>query len=421
MTAWDERLSPAGIQTAARAAIEVGVLGTAPAAFLHDLDRLDAQVALLKAAFPPTALHCVAVKANPVVPLLAHFVGADLGLEAASREECHLALAAGCAPERVIYNSPAKTEDDLRFALDAGLYLNTDNPEELARIEALRPSGSTAPIGLRVNPQVGAGTIAATSVAGRHSKFGMPIEARGEILEAYARHPWLTGLHLHVGSQGTSLEQLVEACAVGWSLIQSIEQTTGRALRDYDIGGGLPWRYRDEDRVPTVGTYAEALFERVPGLRDGPRLVTELGRSLLAGTGWSISRIEYVKDDGQTLVTHLGADAFLRPAYMPEDWHHDMLVLGPDGALKEADIAPRDVAGPLCFGGDFLCRARPLARAEPGDHIVVRDAGAYTLSMWSRHCSRALPPVYSYRGDAPTFVQLFGGESAADVVRFWSR
>jgi diaminopimelate decarboxylase len=137
-----------------------------------------------------------------------------LGAEVASLPELELALDAGLPPGRIVFDSPAKTCGELRRALALGVHLNADNFQELERIAALvaamgPPKGT---VGLRVNPQVGAGAIAATSVAAAFSKFGLPLgECRDRIVAAFAAHPWLTGLHCHVGSQGCAPGQLVAA------------------------------------------------------------------------------------------------------------------------------------------------------------------------------------------------------------------
>ena len=150
-----ERLSPAALSSLSRRVIAAGALPEG-AVMVHDLDFLQARLARLQGLLP-SALHAVAVKANPVVALLQGLVAAGAGLETASTGELAVAAAAGCPPERVVFDSPAKTPRDLRAAIDAGLRLNADNLEEVARIAALSPSGR---VGLRVNPEVGAGSIA---------------------------------------------------------------------------------------------------------------------------------------------------------------------------------------------------------------------------------------------------------------------
>ncbi len=380
------------------------------AAIFHDLDRLEGRLADLQAAFPPDTLHAVAIKANPVVELLRIVVAAGAGLEAASWEEVALALAAGCSPERIVFDSPAKTDDELRRALELGVWLNADHAGELARLEALGAPGR-AKIGLRVNPQVGDGAIAFTSTVGRASKFGVPLDEARSLL---ARYPFVTGLHVHTGSQGCGLDLLSSAAHATAAMVEEL------GLEWLDVGGGLPVRYTEADPAPSSFAAWASALSSMPGWTTR-RLVTELGRSIHAGAGWALSRIEAIKDvDGTpTLVVHLGADLLMRRVYRPDDWDHEFVILAPDGNPRVGRTRPTNIAGPLCFAGDMLARSISLPTARRGDLVLVRDCGAYTLSMWSRHCNRGLPPTWGYR--AASLELLHRGESPEDVVGFWSR
>ncbi|UQA57542.1 diaminopimelate decarboxylase [Polyangium aurulentum] len=426
MSRWTERTSLTSASSVLRAALAQGLLDGVPAALFHDTGRARARLGELRALFPATTLHAVAIKANPLVELLRVLVSEGAGLEAASFEEVELALAAGCPPERLVYDSPAKTTGEIERALALGIHLNADNfveIERIARVRAEKTPASKSVVGLRVNPMVGAGSIAITSVASRTSKFGVPIEAEEQIVAAFAEHPFLTALHVHVGSQGMALERLATGVARVWALGEAIERRVGAGrIAVFDLGGGLPVAYRETDRVPSIGDYVGALKETVPALfSSGKRLVTEFGRAIHATAGWAASRVEYVKraGDEQQAVIHLGADLLVRRAYLPEEWHHDLAVLDAEGRPKEGPAAPWTVVGPLCFAGDVVSRGALLPAIEPGDFVVIHDVGAYTLSMWSRHCSRALPLVIGYDGDA--LAVLKERETTADVVAFWSR
>jgi diaminopimelate decarboxylase len=131
--------------------------------------------------------------------------------------------------------------------------------------------------------------------------------------------------------------------------------------------------------------------------------------------------VEYVKRSGgdRLAVIHLGADFMLRRAYRPDEWHHDIAVLDAEGRPKHGLPEPVNVVGPLCFAGDVLARGVMLPAVAPGDFVILRDVGAYTLGMWSRHCSRGLPLVLGHDGDR--LVVLKARETPADVVAFWSR
>ena len=399
-----------------------------PAAIFHDLDRLDDRLAAIRSAFPTDALHAIAIKANPLVALLRQVVDAGFGLEAASFEEVELALAAGCPPARVVFDSPCKTRGELNRALLLGLHVNVDNLDELARIGDLRPGpGIRGRIGLRVNPRVGAGEIGDSSLADERSKFGVPLgDDPTPLVDAFARHPWLSGLHVHVGSQGCPSDLLVAGIRRVVALAQTIEETLGdRRVLTLDIGGGLPVAYHEGDPAPSFATYADLLRARIPELFAGRRrLITEFGRAVHAGCGFAASRVEYVKQVGgaRVAVIHLGADFLLRPAYRPDQWQHDLVVLDGQGRPKDPDEpAPWTVAGPLCFAGDVLARDLSLPAIEPGDWILIRDTGAYAVGMWSRYCSRVIPAVVGFRGAAAVaFTPLRQRETPTDVVRFWS-
>ena len=415
-----------------RSAVGAALLtGVDTAVVFHDLSRLRQRIEDLRSVFPERTLHAVAIKANPLVGVLRCVVEAGAGLEAASVEEVHLALAAGCAPSQIVFDSPAKTEAELDFALERGVYINADNLDELGRIDSLRARRSTTSgIGLRVNPQVGGGTIPVTSVGTRSSRFGVPLDVLGEseVVAAFARYPWLEGLHVHVGSQGCELSLLVAAVQRVWDLRATIHVALGRhVVTALDIGGGVPATYDEMEPKYSILEYASALRRGIPALfASDVRLVTELGRSLQAGCGFAVTRVEHVKRVGDECiaVVHLGADFLLRPVYQPQHWHHDIWVLDAAGVPKQGPSSPWTVAGPLCFAGDILERGCSLPVVEVGDYVLIRDVGAYTLSLWSRHCNRSRPLVLGVagreRGAAAEFVVLLRRETAGDIVRQWS-
>lgn len=197
------------------------------------------------------------------------------------------------------------------------------------------------------------------------------------------------------------------------------EQGPGR-VRRLDIGGGLPATYRENDSPPTPAAYAAALATRCPGIFSGDReLVTEFGRWLHAPAAVAISRVEYVKRQRghRTAVLHLGADMFVRECYNPKSWSHRVAVLTADGLEKTGEKSAWHLAGPLCFSGDFPVWRVRLPDIDEGDLLVIRDVGAYTLSMWSRYNSRQMPRVLAVRDGR--FSVLRERESPDDVVRFW--
>lgn len=389
-----------------------------PAVLVHDLERLRAKIADVAAAFAaPGALHTLAIKANPLVGVLRVAVAAGAGLEAASIEEVHLALRAGCPPDRIVFDSPVKTEAELAEALRLGLRINADNFAEIERIAALHTPASTSRIGLRINPELAEAALALTSVGHRGSRFGVPLSQRPAIVDAFVRHAFLTGLHVHIGSQGVTIPELVDGVARVWDLRRELVAARPVPIDMFDLGGGLPAQYRDDAARLTPTAYAAALRAAIPELfAAGVQIVTEFGRSILADCGFVVSRVEVTKP-GPVAVLHVGADLFVRRVYRPHEWHHDFLALGRDGRLLGGEPVPTTLAGPLCFGGDLLARDLPLPPLAAGDHVLIRDTGAYTLSMWSRYCSRAIPLVVGL--DGPELAVLRPRDRISDVVAFW--
>lgn len=420
------RLSPAHISEVLRHAVSGGLIDDLnPWIAFHNLDMFREKLRLVRAVFPANSLHTLAIKANPLLALLRIAVEEGFGLEAASFEEVQLALAAGCLPEWIFFDSPAKTRAELAEALRLGISINADNFEELERIGQLIGPNCSARTGLRINPEVGAGRIRQTSVATSSSKFGEPIAASAEIISAFERFPWLTGLHLHVGSQGCDLELFLAAAARVVELIETISRHLGKErVRWINIGGGVPASYRDDASVLTFDDYGKAL-SGVRGLFSSERLlVTEFGRAIQANCGWAASRIEYVKPKPEmTLaIVHFGADFLMRAVYARQDWAHEFLLCAPDGALKEGPLHEVTIAGPLCFAGDLPGQHIKLPEPKVYDLVVVRDTGGYTLSLWSRHCNRAIPIVigYSRESEGLRFSVLRHRERAADIVNQWN-
>jgi diaminopimelate decarboxylase len=424
---WEDSITADQAAQVIALAIKQDLIGNRPALLLHNMTMLSQKIKHLHSYFPPQTLHALAIKSNPLVAVLQFAVAYGMGLEAASIEEVELARAANCPAERIVYDSPAKTRDEIAKALAWGVTINADNFEELERIDnilAESPNTSSL-IGLRINPQIGHGSISILSVSGQYSKFGVPItERRAEITAAFLRFTWLRGLHMHIGSQGIVKEQIAEATALIFQLRDEIHAKLGEArIISIDIGGGLPWRYRPDEPVTTPQDLAKILAKSVPqAWQDNIRLVTEYGRAIQAGCGFAASRVEYLKTDSvrRTAVIHFGADLMMRKVYHPNDWHHQISVLDCDANLKTGNEELHTIVGPLCFGGDILAENVKLPRIEEGDWIVLHDTGAYTLSLWSRHCNRGLPPVLGYITEPLQLNVLFPGETSKDIVRFWS-
>ncbi|MFF4902132.1 diaminopimelate decarboxylase [Streptomyces sp. NPDC001068] len=419
---------------AVRAAVEQGLLGPdAPIVGLLDVTGIRASAAALHRAFEAVAapgtpiLHAFAVKANPLVPVVRLLAGEGVGAEVASAGELALARAAGVPVERTVFDAPAKTEAELREALALGVAVNADNPQELRRIDALTGSTSTrSPLGIRVNPQIGAGTIGATSTATTTSKFGVGLRdegAREWVVRAFAERPWLTRLHAHIGSQGISLSLLARGVADTYALAEEINARIGRRQIDtLDIGGGLPVNLASEATEPTYAQYARLLAEAVPGLFDGRYgLVTEFGRSLLARHGTVVARVEYAKSSGgrRIAVTHAGVQVAVRTVYVPGTWPLRIAGYDDKGRPKEGPPVVQDVAGPACFSGDLLAEGRALPMLEQGDFAAALDTGAYYFGTHYSYNSLARPGVYGFMPDGAggvAFAVVRTAQTVAEIV-----
>ena len=420
-----------------------GGLHEPPVALFYDLDAWETQLRACVGAFGPTFEHAIACKSNPLALMLRRAAELGFGVECASATEAaHAVEACGVAPGRVVFDSPCKTRLELAYALETGLHCNLDNLDELDRATEIvarmgrPPSGR---VGVRVNPRVGAGTIAALSVSTSASKFGVDIgdaAQRADLLAKFAARPWLTSVHVHVGSGGMGLGQLVAGVAAAVAFANDARKTN--AVACVDIGGGLPVDY-GSDAAPDFAGYAALLRDATPELFDGTyAVVTEFGASLNAKSGFLASRIEWLKDQPtrRLAIVHFGADLCLRQAYTADHGRRWAAFDAAGRAFpRDAPLADAAVGGPLCFQGDILADDLKLPAAlRAGDLVVMRDAGANSLSLFSRHCSRVAPPVYGFRTvarrdddavphiddrDPLELVPLKPRERREDVSAFW--
>lgn len=412
-----------------------------PSALFMDLERLRNTAQSLQDAFPKelNICHCYAVKANPLARVLQEVKKVGCGAECASIVEVEHSLAQGFAPNRVIFDSPCKTKKELLRCWSVGVLVNLDCMEEIENVAAILDEAektdpdikSRARIGVRLNPQVGGGTIASTSTATKTSKFGVGVEDyHDQLVAAYQKYSWLTGLHCHVGSQGCAMQLLVDGVKCLVDLALEINTAVGsKQVKVLDIGGGLPANYWGDEVSPTYGDYAVELQKQVPALFTGEwEIFTEMGRSMVAKSGFIGSRIEFTKMAGGKKIStiHCGSNMMLRTCYLPHQWVHDVTVLSAEGLVKEQDEKEwhvQDVAGPLCFSADLLVVNRNMPDIEAGEHLVLHDCGGYTVAMYSRYNSRPCPVVYAYEGSTfaanPKLEIIKKRETVEQVLAFW--
>lgn len=412
-----------------------------PLVNLFDWDAYTARLENLRVGLPEREFnHAVAVKANPLRGILREAHARGFGAECASFAEAKHALSLGFEPRKVVYDSPCKTLGELKELLLAGVFINLDNETEVEKVcqvfeelgDAGYPSGKHHDqIGLRINPVVGGGTIDATSTATVTSKFGLPLtlETHDRLIKLFKDNEWLQGVHVHVGSQGCPIDLLVAGAKRAVQFALEINTLVGRQqIKVMDIGGGMPTVYDGGvAEAYDFKEYGDALRLQVPELFTSgfTSIITEFGRSIFVKPGVTVSKVEAVKDwAGQHIgVVHVGADQFPRTAYLPELWSHCITVLSQDGSVKpeSSEFIKQDIAGPLCFSGDFMAKQLLLPLIEVGDFVVIHDTGGYTMSMQSKYNSRQASSVYAYskKDGRVKFALLKARETADEALAFW--
>jgi diaminopimelate decarboxylase len=329
------------------------------------------------------ALVCYAVKANANLAVLNVFARRGAGFDIVSAGELKRVLAAGAEPKKIVFSGVGKTAAEMAFALDTGiLCFNVESAPELDRLnEVAARVGKTAPISLRVNPNVDAKTHPYISTGLKENKFGVAYE---DALALY-RHAAslsnleITGIDCHIGSQLLDAAPFAEALDKVLLLIDQLT-ANGIKLHHIDLGGGLGIRYRDEV-APTVKAYLQPLLQK---LKDrGLKILLEPGRRLVGNAGLLLTKVEYLKpgEVKNFAIVDAAMNDLARPA-LYDAWH-DILPVSPrDGATQSWEIV-----GPICESGDFLGHDRPLALAA-GDLLAIMSAGAYGMAMSSNYNTR---------------------------------
>ncbi len=328
-------------------------------------------------------LICYAVKANSNLSILRHFAALGSGFDIVSGGELERVLAAGANPAKVVFSGVGKSHAEMRRALEVGIHcFNVESVNELARLNQVAADmGVTAPISLRVNPNVDAKTHPYISTGLRDNKFGI---AWDEALATYRHAATLPnldicGIDCHIGSQLTDLSPLVEALDRLLGLVDTLA-AEGIVLRHLDIGGGVGIRYRDET-PPDLVSYATAVAQRLQGRELS--LMMEPGRSLVGNAGVLLTRLEYLKlgETKNFAIVDAAMNDLMRPA-LYDAFHDVQPVTQHDGLPHRVDIV-----GPICESGDFLARDRELLVQE-GDLLAIMSAGAYGSTMSSNYNTR---------------------------------
>jgi len=353
------------------------------------LPALEERLSHLSKSFSQSTLHAIAIKTNPHPQMLQHLVKLGFGLEAASIEEVNMALAAGCEPAKIVFDSPVKTRSEIEcVAMLKGMLVNVNSISELDRF----PSESTCTLGIRINPQVHTGAPEMFDVSRNESKFGVAISNKQQIIDAALTHP-VHALHIHSGSQMKDLDVQRGALEALKLLADEINAFKPGKIHTLDIGGGLPSEPLSEaSNMAKYGAMVAEVFNE-----SSYSLVTEFGQWVHAEAGFALTRIEYILDQSRMFI-HLGADFFMRDAYTkPRPF--DLEVWDEEGGRVEGEKSAFDIAGPLCFAGDYLAHGALLpSRSAEGNWLSINGTGANTYALWSRHCSRTVPKCIAFDG-----------------------
>ncbi|MBB3061044.1 diaminopimelate decarboxylase [Microbulbifer rhizosphaerae] len=355
-------------------------------------------------------LICYAVKANSNLGILSLLAQLGSGFDIVSGGELERVLLAGGDPSKVVFSGVGKTAAEMRRALEAGVHcFNVESEAELERLDAVAAEmGTTAPVSLRVNPDVDAKTHPYISTGLRENKFGIAIDTAVDTYRraAQSHHLKVIGVDCHIGSQLTELAPFLDALD---RLLLLVDQLTaeGIALEHLDLGGGLGVRYRGEE-PPPVSDYLGAVKERLGDRQLG--LVLEPGRSISANGGLLLTRVEYLKraEEHNFAIVDAAMNDNLRPA-LYQAWQ-DIVPVAPDSGESES----WDIVGPVCETGDFLGKHRQLA-LQQGQLLAMLSAGAYGFSMSSNYNSRPRAAEVLVDGDRTYLVRA--RETLADLVR----
>ena len=344
----------------------------------------------------PCSLH-YALKANSNLTLVRLIRTLGCGADANSGGEIELALRAGFSPGQIVFTGVGKTQSEIARAVELDLRaINVESAGELGRIDrAAQGRGARARIALRINPDIDANSHPHISTGLRINKFGVPMaEARSMCRDAIARPGVaLVGLHVHIGSQLLQLDPLRRAAAAIVDLALELERD-GIAIEHIDLGGGLGVSY-DGGVTPSAAEYAAVLSPIVGP--SGRTLLLEPGRALMAAAGGLLTRVVDVKSQGGDrlfVVLDAGMTELLRPALYGA-FHR----IEPVTRVDRPD-ATCDLVGPLCESSDTMGQARRMPQPEPGDLLVVLDAGAYGFVMASNYNRRPLPAEVLVDGNA---------------------
>jgi diaminopimelate decarboxylase len=357
-------------------------------------------------------LICYAVKANSSLAVLNLLARQGSGFDIVSGGELERVIQAGGDPRKTVFSGVGKTAAEMGAALDAGiLCFNVESESELKRLDRIAGEvGKPAPVSLRINPDVDAGTHPYIATGLKESKFGVALEDALSLYRRAAAMPHLrvVGIDCHIGAQITEVAPVAAALQKMLDLVDRLAAER-IDITHVDIGGGLGIRYRDES-PPPISEFVQALTASF-GDRN-QRILLEPGRSLVGNAGILLARVEYLKHGTQRnfAVVDAAMNDLIRPA-LYDAWHDIQPV-----ERRRIPTRRYEVVGPICESGDFLGHERELALAE-GDLVAVMSAGAYGMTMSSNYNTRPRAAEVMVSGDSmhlirerESIAQLFASE-----------
>ncbi|MBW8709230.1 MAG: diaminopimelate decarboxylase [Alphaproteobacteria bacterium] len=382
--------------------------------YCYSTATLERHYKVFAAAVPAGSLVAYAVKANGNMAVLRTLARLGAGADVVSGGELAKALAAGVPPNKIVFSGVGKIKDEMRAALEAGIYqFNVESEPELVALDEVAHSlGKRAPVTLRVNPDVDARTHAKITTGTAETKFGIPFSRAREAYGHAARLPGIeiVGVDVHIGSQITELEPFETAFARVRDLV-AILRADGHRISRLDLGGGLGVPYENSNMPPPDPTaYGEMVARVTKGL--GCTLSFEPGRLIAANAGVLVSRVIYVKtgEAKDFLIIDAGMNDLIRPA-MYEAHHEIVAVVEP----KVGSPRPRyDVVGPVCETSDLFASSRPLPELKSGDLVAILSAGAYGAVMAGDYNARPRVPEVLVSGDEWGIVRP--RETYADLI-----
>jgi len=338
-------------------------------------------------------LICYGMKANSNLAVLSEFHTLGAGFDIVSGGELARALAIGADPSRIVFSGVGKQVWEMKAALKAGVKcFNVESEAELIRLSAVAEEmGATAPVSLRVNPDVDAQTHPYISTGLKENKFGIAIESAPAV---YRRAQSLAGIRIvgvdcHIGSQITEVSPYVDALEKLIALIETLA-AQGIPIRHLDLGGGIGIRYTDETPL-SPKQLLDNVFERLRAHRlDSLQVILEPGRSLVGNAGVLVTTVEYLKysEAKNFAIVDAAMNDLIRPT-LYDAWH-GVEAVEPRPAGPGAGPETYDIVGPICESGDWLARDRSLV-LEQGDLLAIMSAGAYAFTMASQYNTRPRP------------------------------